>query len=127
MTNSTDNAAGATVSGTATTTLTGSDPMVEMLHRIRFEWEVAEIIIHKEQVSSINVLAELNDDACDNIIKGIRKMQRPNNNLEPYLITYLMARNFQTAVFMAKHYNRISPVLRTNRRWITCAKHIQMD
>ena len=85
--------------------------MVEMLHCIWFEWDVADIIVHKEQVSLIDVLAELADDACDNIIKSIRKMRRPNNNPEPYSIAYLVARNLQKAVFMAKHYDRISRVL----------------
>jgi hypothetical protein len=74
--------------------------MVEMLHHIGFEWDVADIIVHKEQVSSIDVLAELDDNACNNIIKGIRKMRCPNNDPEPYSIAYLAARNLQMAVFM---------------------------
>ena len=85
--------------------------MIEMLQRIRFEREVAKIIVRQEQVSSIDVLAELDDDAYDNITKGICKMRHPDNNLEPYSIAYLAARNFQMAVFMAKHYDRISRVL----------------
>ena len=77
--------------------------MVEMLHHIGFKPEVAMIIVCKEQVSSIDVMVELDDNACNNIIKGIRKMRCPNNDLELYLIAYLASRNFQTAVFMAKH------------------------
>ena len=113
------NAAG-TTTGTASTTADGAvatalaasrDPMVQMFWRIGFEMDVADIIVTKEHVSSIDTLAELDDSACENIIKGIRKMKRPDNNPEPYSVAYLAARNFQTAAFMAKHYDRISRVL----------------